>query len=141
MKQENLYQITVNREQLLLIANCLEDISRFATGQPELRNTISSLLARHDDSCEKRDEIEEHLYAIKRIVYPELGRNASYGYDGGNQDDDVRKRLIGNTYQIYRELLHFLAVNENWNNVYNSITLESGNLGGIKVNKILNQKL
>ena len=141
MKQENLYQITVNREQLLLIANCLEDISRFAAGQPELRNNISSLLARHDDSCEKRDKIEEHLYAIKRIVYPELGRNASYGYDGGNQDDDVRKRLIGNTYQIYRELLHFLAVNENWNNVYNSITLESGNLGGIKVNKILDQKL
>jgi hypothetical protein len=38
MEQNNLYQITVNRRQLELIARCLEDISRFAAGQPELRN-------------------------------------------------------------------------------------------------------
>lgn len=89
MEQNNLYQIIVNREQLQLIADCLEDISRLAAGQPELRNTIGSLLANHDDSCEKRDEIENHLYAVKRIIYPNLTHDASYGYDGGNLKDPI----------------------------------------------------
>lgn len=130
MEQKHLYQITVNREQLLLIANCLEDISRFASGQPELYHTISLLV--QDDSC-KRDQINEHLEAVKKIIFPEL-RNASYSYDGGDQAP-IRKNLIGNTYQIYRQILHFLALDENWNNVYCSITLESGNLGTISVEK------
>lgn len=136
MEQNNLYQIIVNRRQLELIARCLEDISRLAAGQPELHHTIESLLANHDDSCEKRDEIEAHLLAIKKIIYPELSDHASYGYDGGDQRDPIRKNLIGNTYQIYREILHFLAVKDRQNNVYNSVTLPSGNLGPIKVNEV-----
>lgn len=133
MEQKNLYQIIVNRRQLELIARCLEDISRFAAGQPELQHTVCALLSRHDDSCEKRDEIENHLYAIKKILYPELSDHASYGYDGGDQRDPIRKNLIGNTYQIYREILHFLSVKERQDNVYNSVTLPSGNLGPIKI--------
>ena len=136
MEQKNSYQIVVNRRQLELIARCLEDISRFAAGQPELHHTVESLLANHDDSCEKRDEIEAHLLAIKKILYPELSDHASYGYDGGDQRDPIRKNLIGNTYQIYREILHFLAVKDRQNNAYNSVTLPSGNLGPIKVKEI-----
>lgn len=138
---EQKYQIIVNREQLLLIAKCIEDIGRFAAGQPELYHTINSLLVNHDDFCAKREEIEEHLYSIKSIIYPGMAKHASYGYDGGTQKGPIRKNLIGNTYQIYREILHFLAEDENWNNTYNSVTLESGNLGSIKVSKIQNQDL
>ncbi|EKN09846.1 hypothetical protein HMPREF1076_04093 [Parabacteroides goldsteinii CL02T12C30] len=136
MEQSNLYQITVNRDQLLLIANCLEDICRFAAGQPELYNTILHLLARHDDSGKKKNEIEAHLYKIKKIIYPNLDTDDSYGYDGGNQTDSIRKNLIGNTYQIYYEILHFLALDEKWNNVFSGPTLPSGSFGTVKVDKI-----
>lgn len=136
MEQNNYYQIIVNREQLLLIANCLEDISRFAAGQPELNHSVTTLLSRDCDSSSKRNEIQEHLYAIKKIIYPELDRNAYYGYEGGDQIDSIRKNLIGNTYQIYREILHFLALQETWNNAYSSMTLPSGCLGPIKVKEI-----
>lgn len=47
-----------------------------------------------------------------------------------------RKRLIGNTYQIYRSILHQLAIDENWNNVYSNITLPSGDMGTIKVERV-----
>lgn len=47
-----------------------------------------------------------------------------------------RKRLIGNTYQIYRSILHQLAIDENWNNVYSDITLPSGDMGTIKVERV-----
>lgn len=140
MEQNNLYQIVVNREQLLLITNCIEDISRLAAGQPKLYHTINSMLINHDDMCEKREEIEEHLYAIKKIIYPELSRNASFGYSGGYQKDLIRKNLIGNTYQIYWQIFHFLAVDESWNNVYSAATLPSGNLGTISIKKILMNK-
>lgn len=133
MNNEKLYIITVNRDQLMLIANCIEDISRFVSGQPCMTNTLCSMLAKHDNDCTKRDEIEEHLYAVKSIIFPELSKHASYGYNGGSQSDLIRKNLIGNTYQIYREILHFLAVDEKWNNVYSGITLPSGNLGTINI--------
>lgn len=133
--KEQLYTITVNRAQLLLISECIEDICRFAAGQPELYHTVNSLLINHDDHCEKRAEIEEHLHAIKKIIYPKMAKYASYGYDGGPQQDPIRRNLIANTYQIYREILHFLAEDENWGNVYNSPTLKSGNLGSIKIEK------
>lgn len=58
------------------------------------------------------------------------------GYDGGSKDKINRKRLIGNTYQIYRSILHQLAIDENWNNVYSGITLPSGDMGTIKVERV-----
>lgn len=51
-----------------------------------------------------------------------------------------RKRLIGNTYQIYRSILHQLAIDEDWNNVYSDITLPSGDMGTIKVERIDDDK-
>ena len=38
------YQITLNEVQMRLIADCLEDVSRFASGQWALRNTIEEMV-------------------------------------------------------------------------------------------------
>lgn len=62
------------------------------------------------------------------------------GYDGGSKDMINRKRLIGNTYQIYRSILHQLAIDEDWNNVYSDIMLPSGDMGTIKVERIDDDK-
>lgn len=38
--------------------------------------------------------------------------------------------------KIYRSILHQLAIDENWNNVYSGITLPSGDMGAIKVERV-----
>jgi hypothetical protein len=124
------YQITLNKEQLKIIAYCLEDISRFASGQPQLEYTINKMLndVSFDEILDKSEEVKNHLDAIKKILLPNVLDNASLGFNG--------TEFIGNTYQIYRSILHFIAMEENWNNVYSTPALTSGNLGTIKIKKI-----
>ena len=110
MDNKQLYKITLTREQLMLISQCVEDISRFAAGDMDLQHTTDTLI--------------------------NLGDYEHIGYDGGSKDKINRKRLIGNTYQIYRSILHQLAIDENWNNVYSGITLPSGDMGTIKVERV-----
>ncbi len=62
---------------------------------------------------------------VKRVLLPEMQDNSSKGYNGTN--------FIGNTYQIYRTILHQFAKDKNWDNVYSSPALPSGNLGKIEI--------
>lgn len=121
------YRIEVSEEQMRLIADCLEDVSRFASGQCEMRWTVEEVLSKlpFDKQIEKRDEVEGLLRQIKRILFPEYLENESTSYNGNE--------FVGNTYQIYRSILHQLAKDNNWNNVYSSSTLPSGNMGTIKI--------
>jgi hypothetical protein len=123
------YTIELSEEQMRLISNCLEDVSRFASGQCELGYTIEEMLRGlpFDEQMKRRDEVEELLEDAKRILLPELSQNESKGYNGSE--------FIGNTYQIYRSILHQLAIDNNWDNVYSSTTLPSGNMGTIKIIK------
>jgi hypothetical protein len=76
----------------------------------------------------RRNEAEEFLRQTKRVLLPELHDNSSSGYNGTD--------FIGNTYQIYRTILHQFAKDKNWNNVYSSSALPSGSLGTIKIEAI-----
>jgi hypothetical protein len=124
------YTIELSEEQMRLISCCLEDLSRFASGQCEIRYTIEEMLRDlpFDEQMKRRNKVEELLKQIKRILLPELLENQSKGYNGSE--------FIGNTYQIYRTILHKLAIDNNWNNVYSSSALPSGNLGTVKVEAI-----
>ena len=124
------YKIELSEEQMRLVSFCLEDVSRFASGQLEMRYTIEKMLCGlpFDEQMKRRDEVEKLLKQVKRILLPELSDNASKGYNGSE--------FIGNTYQIYRTILHQLAIDNNWNNVYSSSSLPSGTLGAIKVEAI-----
>lgn len=126
------YQITLNEAQMRLISDCLEDVSRFASGQWALRNTIEEMVRvaapkDYKRQIEMRDEAEEHLRRAKNCIL-DFSDNASYGYNGTD--------FIGNTYQIYRSILHEFNKNaEDWN-VYKYHALPSGNLGTIKIEEI-----
>jgi len=124
------YRIELSEEQMRLIANCLEDLSRFAAGQWQLRYTVEEMLRGlpFDEQMKRRDEAEELLKQSKRVLLPKLGDNASKGYNGSD--------FIGNTYQIYRTILYRLAIDNNWDNVYSYPALASGTLGSIKVELI-----
>lgn len=113
-----------------LISFCLEDISRFASGQWKLKYTIEEMLRGlpFDEQMKRRNETEELLKQIKRILLPELPDNASKGYNGSE--------FVGNIYQIYRTILHKLAIDNNWDNVYSTPPLPSGNMGTIKISEV-----
>jgi hypothetical protein len=124
------YTIELSEEQMRLVAQCLEDVSRFASGQWELRNTIEAMVKGFPftDQIQRRDDAEEHLRKAKQILIPQFADNQSYGYNS--------TEFIGNTYQIYRTILHQLAKDNDWDNVYSSPALASGTLGTIKIEKI-----
>ena len=124
------YTIELSEEQLILISNCLEDISRFASGQWIFYHTIEAILKGlpFDEQMKKRAEVEELFRQAKHILLPKCNDNSSLGYNG--------TEFIGNTYQIYRTILYQLAKDNNWNNVYSSPPLPSGNLGTIKIKSI-----
>lgn len=44
INDKQLYKITLTREQLMLISQCVEDISRFAVGDMNLQHTTSTLI-------------------------------------------------------------------------------------------------
>ena len=113
-----------------LIAQCLEDVSSFASGQCEMQNTIEAMVKGldHNTQIERRDDAEKLLKEIKKVLIPGLTINASLPYN--------HTVFIGNTYQIYRTILHQLAKDNDWNNVYSSPALKSGNMGTIKIEKL-----
>ena len=121
------YKIELSQQQMRLVAECLEDISRFASGQYEMRYTIEEMLKGlpFDEQMKRRKEAENLLKQVKRVLLPDLDENANIGYNGSD--------FIGNTYQIYRTILHQLAMDNDWNNVYSSPALVSGNLGVTKI--------
>ena len=123
------YTIELTEAQMRLVAYCLEDISRFAAGECDLRFTVSEVLRGlpPDENIRRVEQVKILLDNAKRVLFPDLGANANMGYDGN--------AFIGNTYQIYRTILHRLAIDNNWHNVYSSEPLPSGNMGAIKIEK------
>lgn len=124
------YKIELTEEQIRLVANCLEDISRFASGQMELRHTIEEMSKGlpFNEFIKRRNETERLLEELKTTLLPELRKNESKGYNGSD--------FIGNVYQIYRSILYRLAVDNNWDNVYSSPALPSGTMGTVKIESL-----
>ena len=118
------YQITVNEHQLRLIAACIEDCSRFLAGQTELWHTTSQL---RNDYHELREKLED----LQSLVTPDLPKNASYGCNGGSCPDEHQKKMIAETYYLYRTMLYALHKDDdNWN-VYTSPALRCQDSGEV----------
>ena len=110
--EEQLYTITLTKKQMLLIANCVEDCSRFLAGQCELGFTTCGL--------DKQQEIQEKLRELHDLVATDLANQpyASYGWSGGGCSNDYQRNKIIQLYPLYREILHFIAKEEGRNSVY-----------------------
>lgn len=117
------FQITVNEHQLRLIADCLEDISRFMSGQMELWHATSNL----DNYIQVADKLEE----LKPLVTPKLEQDASYGWTGGDCPNERQKKLIAETYYLYRTMLYHLHKDAEYWNVYKSPALRCADSGEI----------
>lgn len=124
------YKIELSEDQMRLIADCMDDVSRFASGQWQLRQTIEAMVEGlpFDEQIKRRDEAEELLRQAKRVLLPDFADNESYRYNS--------TEFIGNCYQISRTILYQLAMDNNWDNVYSSPALSSGTMGTIKIEQI-----
>lgn len=110
------YQITLTEEQLMLMARCVEDCSRFAAGQTELYNVLRSI-DMYDLSLRKK------LQDLQPLVTPDLGRGASYDWSGSGCPNEEQRKFIAQSYYLYREIYHQHNLAEGIDNVYSSETL------------------
>ena len=129
----NKYTIELTEDQMRLIADCLDDIGRFAAGQWALQYTLTQMLKDlpFKEYMNRKNNAEEYLRQAKRALLPQFVDNQSHGYNS--------TEFIGNIYQISRTIMHQLAIDHNWDNVYSSPALPSGTMGTIKINKIKEQ--
>ena len=118
------FQITVNEHQLNLIARCIEDCCRFLCGQTELWHTTSQLSKNYL-------ELREKLEGLQSLVTPNLSKGASYGWNGGSCPDEWQKKMIAETYYIYRTMLYHLHKDDESWSVYTSPALRCEDSGEI----------
>ncbi len=115
------YTITLTEEQMLLISHCIEDIHRFLGGDTELSYTISAL----DNWKELRDNLKD----LHPLVTPELDWSSNYDWAGNGCPNENQRKLIAQTYYLYREMLHQYNLANNIHNVYSSPTLRCKDSG------------
>ena len=102
--KEKKWRIELTEHQLMLMAKCVEDCSRFISGQMKLSNSTSCLKhCRH---------LGEELHTLQPFVTPELGRGASYGWSGGSCPNDNQRKFIAETYYLYREIYHQVTLDK-----------------------------
>ena len=118
------FQITVNEHQLNLMAHCIEDCCRFLCGQTELWHTTSQLSKNYL-------ELREKLEGLQSLVTPNLSKGASYGWNGGSCPDEWQKKMIAETYYIYRTMLYHLHKDDESWSVYTSPALRCEDSGEI----------
>lgn len=115
------YTVTLNEEQLMLIANCLDDLHRFACGDTELMQTSLALNLSND--------ARRKLHDLHDIITPELDIGQCYDWAGNGCKNEWQRKFIAQTYYLYREMLHQVALVNKWNNVYSSPTLRCEDSG------------
>ena len=132
--KEKKWRIELTEHQLNLMAQCVEDCHRFIGGQMELSNSTSCLT--------RRLVLCEELGKLQQFVTPELGRGASYGWDGGHCPNEYQRKFLAETYYLYREIYHQMTIEDakhrymDWN-VYLGETLTCNESGEpIKVERI-----
>lgn len=132
--KEKKWRIELTEHQLRLMAQCIEDCHRFIGGQMELSNSTACL--------KHHLELSEELSKLQTLVTPELGRGASYGWNGGSCPNEYQRKFLAETYYLYREIYHQLTIEAakhkdmGWN-VYLGETLTCGESGEpIKVERI-----
>lgn len=123
---EKKYLLEVTESQLRTIADCVEDCHRFAAGQMELTNTISRCAV-----GDNYHELTEKLQELQPYITPELPLGSSYNWAGKTCTNDYQRKFIAQTYPIYREILHYFAIERNLQNTYSSETLQCDEGGEI----------
>lgn len=94
------YVLEMDEEQAQIITAALEFYARISAGQwNELAELVLDI--RDDEYCEKRDALANGLTELRRIAFPDLPSNASYGV--ASNPDACR------AWELYTVLRHRIA--------------------------------
>ena len=127
MDNDKKYTLTCTGEQMMVICRAVEDWHRFLAGQCEMANATAM--------CERMHDVQDILNRdVRPFIVPELtyNRGASYDWAGNGCPNKYQKRMIAMSYNIYRQILHFNAVQRpNVYSVYQGDTLSCEDNGGL----------
>lgn len=104
--------LEAEEEQLQMIANCVEDCHRFASGQTDMSNTTSHLY--------NFGEVRRFLKKAKELVVPKSVDFDCYDWTGYGCPNKHQKKFIARSYPIYRDIKRFFALRNKRDNVYSS---------------------
>jgi hypothetical protein len=136
------YRIEFTREQLSVVQQACEFMSRFCTGQLDMlpQSFLGYLHKKNkeiDEYCDKRDKWEYGLKITKQAMFPELSTNASYGigskYEPANVCYDIYRPILEQFDAERRETI--LSEPKSWS-VYSSPGLTTSKEGRISIKTI-----
>lgn len=143
------YRIDFTREQLNVVQQALEFMSRFQAGQvtdftPNFSNWLISEHMKTNDYAERRDMWEEHLYKAKEYLFNNLNKYESFGI--GSKEQPEENKIAYDIYRPILELFHEEYHNENpdlpkYYSVYGHPGLTYSNEGRIKITKISDETI
>ena len=112
------YQIEFTKDQIAVIQEACEFMSRFCTGQLDmLPQSFQGYLRQEkesvDDYCQRRDLWLHGLKIAKKAMFPELTPNASYGIGSKYEEANI-------CYDIYRPILEQFTKEHNSENLHNA---------------------
>lgn len=138
------YRIDFTREQLNVVQQALEFMSRFQAGQvtdftPNFRNWLVGEHMKTNDYAERRDMWEEHLYKAKEYLFNNFNQHESFGI--GSNEQPQENKIAYDIYRPILELFHEEYVNEHPDrpghySVYGHQGLRYSEEGRIKIEKI-----
>lgn len=121
------WRIECTEEKLRLIANSVEDVTRFIGGQPQLMYCLMLFKNGH--------EIGEYMrQTIRPMMHPNMDSDC-VGWNGRCTDNKWVRRDVAQGYATYKSILHALATEYDWDNVHSGLTLtceEGGELMDVR---------
>lgn len=121
------WRIECTEEKLRLIANSVEDITRFIGGQPQMMYCLSLF--------DHGNEIGEYMHQnLRPMMHPNMTSDC-VGWNGRCTDNKYVRHNVAQGYATYKSILHALATEYDWDNVHSGFVLtceEGGELMDVR---------
>lgn len=111
-----------------IIADCVEDCHRFASGQFGMSNTVTFANSGTEYALDTDVMHDVERFASRSRLIPTLLPASYLRYNATT--------WVGNTYQIWRGIRHYQMKERGVQNTYSSATLPSGDQGSIHISKL-----
>ena len=114
------WRIECTEEKLRLMAEMIEDITRFIGGQPQMMNCL--MIFRNGN------EIGEFMRRnVRPMMHPNMNSDC-VGWNGCNTTNKYVRREVAQGYAAYKSILSALANEYDWHNVHSGrpLTCEEG---------------
>lgn len=121
------WQITCTEEKLRLIANSVEDVTRFIGGQPQLMYCLS-LFGNGNETGEFMRQ------NVRPMMHPNMTSDC-VGWDGRCTDNKYVRRDVAQGYATYKSILHALDTEYDWDSCHGGFVLtceEGGELMDVR---------